>query len=148
MATQLGGTQVSSLMEALPGIAAVLRSPVADAFVGVIRAAARLGDFSPEHAEEILAYAVRRNLMTEEETEQVMAEVRGAVERKAERDRGRKAAAGARVKAKAKATAKPKGAAKSTTKPKPKPRPKAKAKPKAKAAGRTARKLAGSRRSK
>jgi septal ring-binding cell division protein DamX len=131
-------------MEALPGIAAVLRSPVADAFVGVIRAAARLGEFAPEHAEEILGYAVRRNLMTEEETEQVLAEVRGAVERKAERDRGRKAAAGARVKAKAKATAK----AKPVTKAKPKPRPKAKAKAKTKAAGRTARKLVGSRRSK
>jgi hypothetical protein len=130
-------------MEALPGIAAVLRSPVADAFVGVIRAAARLGEFAPEHAEEILGYAVRRNLMTEEETEQVLAEVRGAIERKAERDRGRKEAAGARVKAKAKATAKAK--AKPATKAKPKPRPKAKSKA---AAGRTARKLVGSRRSK
>ena len=31
--TELGGTQISSLMEVLPGIAQVLRSPVADAIV-------------------------------------------------------------------------------------------------------------------
>ena len=54
MATELGGMQVTSLLEALPGIAAVLRNPVADAFVGLIRAGARLSDFKIADAEEIL----------------------------------------------------------------------------------------------
>ncbi len=106
MATELGGTQISSLMETLPGIAAVLRSPVADAFVGVIRAAVRLAEFELGQAEEILRYAVRRNLMTQDETDRVLAEVRAAMERRAERDRGRKAAAATRAKA-ARAKAKP-----------------------------------------
>lgn len=110
MATELGGTQISSLMETLPGIAAVLRSPVADAFVGVIRAAARMGDFDIAHADEIAKYAVRRNLMTQEETDQLLADVREAVEKRAERDRGRKAASEARAKEKSKAKAKAGGA--------------------------------------
>ncbi len=100
MATELGGMQVTSLMEALPGIASVLRNPVADAFVGLIRAGARLGDFKVADAEEILRYAVRRTLMTQDETERVLAEVRDATEKRAEkaaeRERGkaaRKAAA-------------------------------------------------------
>lgn len=119
MATELGGTQITSLMETLPGIAAVLRSPVADAFVGVIRAGVRLGEFDPAHAEEILRYAVRRNLMTQEETDRVMADVRDAIERRAERDRGRKAAAATRAKARAKAKAPPKAkrAAKKAARP-------------------------------
>jgi len=100
VATELGGMQVTSLMEALPGIASVLRNPVADAFVGLIRAGARLGDFKVADAEEILRYAVRRTLMTQDETERVLAEVREATEKRAEkaaeRERGkaaRKAAA-------------------------------------------------------
>ena len=43
--TDLGGTQISTLMETLPGIAQVLRSPVADALVNLIRAACRLSTF-------------------------------------------------------------------------------------------------------
>jgi hypothetical protein len=66
VATELGGTQVASLLETLPGIASVLRNPVADAFVGLIRAGARLGEFKLADAEEILRYAVRRKLMTQE----------------------------------------------------------------------------------
>ena len=104
MATELGGAQVTSLLETLPGIAAVLRNPVADAFVSTIRAAARLGEFKQSDAEEILRYAVRRNLMTQDETDKVLAEIKIAVERRAEkalerekgkveRDRLKKAAA-------------------------------------------------------
>ena len=37
---ELGGSQISSLLEALPGIASVLRSPVADALVRAIKGAA------------------------------------------------------------------------------------------------------------
>ena len=40
--SELGGSQISTLLETLPGIANVLRSPVADALGNVIRAAARL----------------------------------------------------------------------------------------------------------
>lgn len=85
MATELGGTQVASLLETLPGIASVLRNPVADAFVGLIRAGARLGEFKTSDAEEILRYAVRRTLMTQDETDRVLAEVKGALEKRAER---------------------------------------------------------------
>jgi len=97
-------------METLPGIAAVLRSPVADAIVGVIRAAARMGDFDLTHADEIAKFAVRRNLMTQEETDRLLAEVREALERREERERGRKAASEARAKEKAKAKGKTTGA--------------------------------------
>ncbi len=104
MATELGGTQVTSLLETLPGIAAVLRNPVADAFVNTIRAGARIGEFKLSDAEEILRYAVRRNLMTQDETDRVMAEIKLAADRRAEkalerekgkveRDRLKKAAA-------------------------------------------------------
>ena len=40
MASELGGSQILTLLETLPGIANVLRSPVADALNNVIRAAA------------------------------------------------------------------------------------------------------------
>jgi hypothetical protein len=83
--TELGGTQISSLMEVLPGIAQVLRSPVADAIVNLIRAACRVREFDLADAEEMLKYAVRRNLMAAEESERVMAEARSIVQRRAER---------------------------------------------------------------
>lgn len=85
MATELGGNQVASLLETLPGIASVLRNPVADAFVGLIRAGARLTEFKVSDAEEILRYAVRRTLMTQDETDRVLAEVRAAADKRAER---------------------------------------------------------------
>lgn len=118
MATELGGMQVTSLLEALPGIASVLRNPVADAFVGLIRAGARLGEFKTADAEEILRYAVRRTLMTQDETDRILAEVKEATERRAE-----KAAERERGKAERKAAQK--------AKPKPKPKPAAAKKPKA-----------------
>ena len=44
MAADLGGSQISALLESVPGIRNVLRSPVADALVNMIRAAgARAG---------------------------------------------------------------------------------------------------------
>ena len=85
MATELGGTQVASLLETLPGIASVLRNPVADAFVGLIRAGARLSEFKLSDAEEILRYAVRRTLMTQDETDRVLIEVKATLEKRAER---------------------------------------------------------------
>jgi hypothetical protein len=85
VATELGGTQVTSLLETLPGIAAVLRNPVADAFVNTIRAGARLGEFKLSDAEEILRYAVRRNLMTQDETDRVLGDIKLAADRRAEK---------------------------------------------------------------
>lgn len=102
MATELGPSQISTLLEALPGIANVLRSPVADAMLNVIRAAARLGEFQVADAEELVRYATRRSLLGMEEGERVLAEVRAQVERRAERANGRAKAAKARPKAKPK----------------------------------------------
>ena len=85
MATELGGTQITSLMEVLPGIAQVLRSPVADAIVNLIRAACRVREFDLADADEMLNYAVRRNLMAADERERVLAEARAIVQKRAER---------------------------------------------------------------
>ena len=106
MATELGGTQITSLMEVLPGIAQVLRSPVADAIVNLIRAACRVREFDLADADEMLNYAVRRNLMAAEERERVLAEARAFVQKRAER-------AAERDKPKAKVV---------VAKPKPKPK--------------------------
>jgi hypothetical protein len=83
--TELGGTQISSLMEVLPGIAQVLRSPVADAIVNLIRAACRVREFDLADADEMLKFAVRRNLMSADESERVLAEARAIVQKRAER---------------------------------------------------------------
>lgn len=111
MVTELGGTQITSLMEVLPGIAQVLRSPVADAIVSLIRTASRMPQFDLGAADEILKFAVRRNLMAAEESERVLAEARALVakriERAAEREKPKKPAAVARPKQKAKGQAKP-----------------------------------------
>jgi hypothetical protein len=113
--TELGGTQISSLMEVLPGIAQVLRSPVADAIVNLIRAACRVREFDLADADEMLKFAVRRNLMAQEESERVLAEARAIVQKRAERALEREkpkkpvvVAAKPKPKAKVKAAKKPK----------------------------------------
>lgn len=80
--TELAAPQISSLMEALPGIAAVLRSPVANAMVALSRSAAGLEEFQLAHAEEILRFGVRRNLLTPEEVDKVLDELRVVVSRR------------------------------------------------------------------
>ena len=109
MVTELGGTQISSLMEVLPGIAQVLRSPVADAIVNLIRAACRVREFDLADADEMLKFAVRRNLMAQEESERVLAEARAIVQKRAERalerEKPKKPVAVAKPKAKAKVKA-------------------------------------------
>src|SRR6059058_6167948 len=92
MPAELGGSQISSLLEALPGIASVLRSPVADALVKAIRGAAGIGDFSAEDAEELVRYAVRRGLIGPDEGDRVLAEVQTALKsrRKTPRPRSRR----------------------------------------------------------
>lgn len=79
MPAELGGSQISSLLETLPGIASVLRSPVADALIKAIRGAVGLGEFAAEDAEELVRYAVRRGLIGADEGDRVLAEVHEAV---------------------------------------------------------------------
>ncbi len=93
MGTELGGSQISSLMETLPGIAQVLRNPVADAIVHLSRAAARMDEFRVADAEELLQYAVRRSLLGESEAEQVIEEVRAANQKRLDRNAAHKAQA-------------------------------------------------------
>ena len=90
MPAELGGSQLSSLLEALPGIASVLRSPVADALVKAIRAAVGIGEFAAEDAEELVRYAVRRGLVGQEEGDRVLAEVSAALQDKRKPARGAK----------------------------------------------------------
>jgi hypothetical protein len=78
MAADLGGSQISALLESVPGIRNVLRSPVADALVNMIRAGAGLRPFAFSEAEELVQYSVRRGLINQTEGEQVLAEVRSA----------------------------------------------------------------------
>ena len=85
MATELGSTQISTLLETLPGIANVLRSPVADALVNVIRAAARLTDFALDDAEELVKYSARRGLLGQEEGDRLLEDVRAAYRKREER---------------------------------------------------------------
>jgi hypothetical protein len=78
MAADLGGSQISALLESVPGIRNVLRSPVADALVNMVRAGADLRPFAYAEADELIQYAVRRGLINPSEGEQVLADVRGA----------------------------------------------------------------------
>ena len=90
MAAQLGGHQISALLESLPGIASVLRSPVADAIVNMLRAGAGWGDFHEPDANGPVQYAVRRRLLGSEEGEQALVAVRGAGEKSRGRTRAKK----------------------------------------------------------
>ena len=86
MAPELGGSQISQLLETVPGIRSVLRSPVADAIVNTIRAAADLEEFEPADARELVQYAVRRGLISGDEGDRVLDDVA----RKASRPRAKK----------------------------------------------------------
>jgi hypothetical protein len=101
--SELGGSQISTLLETLPGIANVLRSPVADALASVIRAAARVGEFEVADAEELVRYATRRGLLGMEEGDRLLAEVYTAQQKRLDKAADRERA----LKAKAKAKAKP-----------------------------------------
>lgn len=94
MAADLGGPQISALLESVPGIRNVLRSPVADAMVNMIRAAGQLRPFAYAEADELIQYAVRRGLIGATEGEQVLADVRGAESEARRRARAEKKAAG------------------------------------------------------
>jgi urease accessory protein UreF len=94
------------LLETLPGIANVLRSPVADALSSVIRAAARITEFNVADAEELVRYATRRGLLGQEEGDRILAEVHAAQQKRLDRAADREKAHRAKVKAKAR-TVKP-----------------------------------------
>jgi len=95
--SELGGAQISTLLESLPGIATVLRSPVADALVNVIRAGARLSDFDIADADELVKYATRRSLLAEEEGDRLMADLQAAHQKKLDRIAARPKAGKARA---------------------------------------------------
>ncbi len=99
--SELGGSQISTLLETLPGIAQVLRSPVADALSHVIRAAARIGEFNIADAEELVRYATRRSLMAQEEGDRLIGDLHAAEQRRLDRAADREKASKARTKAKA-----------------------------------------------
>jgi urease accessory protein UreF len=102
VASELGGSQILTLLETLPGIANVLRSPVADALNNVIRAAARLSDFNVADAEELVRYATRRSLMGQEEGDRLLLEIHAAQQKRLERAADREKAQRAKARAKAK----------------------------------------------
>lgn len=106
MVSELGGSQISTLLETLPGIANVLRSPVADALGSVIRAAARLAEFNVQDADELVRYATRRGLLGQEEGDRLLADVHAAEQRRADKAADRERAQKAKARAKGK-TVKP-----------------------------------------
>ena len=81
MAQESGTAQGAALLETVPGIASVLRSPTADALVGLIRAAAGLGDFRPEDTRELIQFAVRRGLIGGDEGDRLTMEIQNAPKR-------------------------------------------------------------------
>jgi hypothetical protein len=117
--SELGGSQISTLLETLPGIANVLRSPVADALGSVIRAAARVGEFHVADAEELIRYATRRGLLGMDEGDRILAEVHAAEQKRLDKaaDRERTQRAKARAKAKPVKRIGPAKAVKKTVKP-------------------------------
>ena len=91
MAAELGTSQLSSLLESVPGLASVLRSPVADAIVNTIRAGAGLGEFSVRDARELVQYATRRGLIPSAEGVTLMEEVETAAPKRRARAKAAKA---------------------------------------------------------
>jgi hypothetical protein len=110
MATELSSGAISSILEAVPGIATVLRSPVADAIVNLSRSACQLQPFDPKDAHELIKYAVRRGLIRSDEGDRVAAEVNAAVAARAEKNAQREAARTERA-----ASKKPRATAKKAT---------------------------------
>jgi len=78
VATELSSGAISSILEAVPGIATVLRSPIADAIVNLSRAGAGIIPFDSKDAHELLRYAVRRGLIRSDEGDRVAAEIDNA----------------------------------------------------------------------
>jgi hypothetical protein len=79
VATELSSGAMASILEAVPGIATVLRSPIADAIVNLSRAAAGIIPFDQKDSQEMLRYAVRRGLIRSDEGDRVAAEIEAAL---------------------------------------------------------------------
>jgi polyhydroxyalkanoate synthesis regulator phasin len=112
----------------------VLRSPVADALVQMIRAGAGLDKFRLDSARELMEFSVRRGLINADERDELMAEVRAAA--RAGKGRSKKAAGAKKAKPARKVAKKP------TAKPAKKPAAKTATKPAAKPATKQGKKLA------
>jgi hypothetical protein len=114
VATELTSTTITNILEAVPGIKTVLRSPAADAMVNLTRAAAGVGPFEIKDARELMRFAFRRGLINNEEHDQVLADVEGAAQARENRLAARKAARGDRKRS----SAKPKSRAATPRRPK------------------------------
>lgn len=91
MATELTSTTITNILEAVPGIKTVLRSPAADAMVNLTRAAAGLIPFEIKDARELMRFAFRRGLINNEEHDKVLGEVEGATQKREDRLAARRA---------------------------------------------------------
>lgn len=96
MATELSSGAMASILEAVPGIATVLRSPIADAIINLSRAGAGLIPFDPRDAHEMLRYAVRRGMIRSDEGDRVAAEIDAAAKAMKSAARAAARAAGGR----------------------------------------------------
>jgi hypothetical protein len=121
VATELSSGAISSILEAVPGIATVLRSPIADAIVNLSRAAAGIIPFDPKDAHELIRYAVRRGLIRSDEGDRVTAEIE--VAGKAAKTAAREPVAKAPVMKKAPVPKKPAAVKKPAAKPAMKHKP-------------------------
>ena len=122
VATELSSTTITNILEAVPGIKTVLRSPAADAMVNLTRAAAGIADFDLKDARELMRFAFRRGLINNEEHDHVLADVEGATRARHDRLAARKAARDHKKKVKSKPrAAKPKAAKPKAARPKPRP---------------------------
>lgn len=93
MMGDLGKSQLSSLLETVPGLASVLRSPVADAIVNMVRAGAGLRDFDMHDAEELVQYATRRGLVPSAEGAELLDEIKIASRKRSATKAAKKKAA-------------------------------------------------------
>ncbi len=102
MARQPVQNQLSNLLETLPGIASVLRSPVADALVNMIRAGAGTGTFKYTDADELIQYGTRRGLLGSSEGESLLEELKGFKKRSRPSPKGSKKSSSTGLKGKTK----------------------------------------------
>ena len=114
VATELSSTTITNILEAVPGIKTVLRSPAADAMVNLTRVAAGIGNFDLKDARELMRFAFRRGLINNEEHDHVLADVERASRARHDRLAARKVARDGKMK-------KPKRAKPKAAKPKPRP---------------------------
>lgn len=91
MATELTSTTITNILEAVPGIKTVLRSPAADAMVNLTRAAAGVGMFDIKDARELMRFAFRRGLINNEEHDRVLGDVESAAQAREDRLAARRA---------------------------------------------------------